>query len=77
MLTDLTIRQMKTTGGQQEQAVGGVAGLTIRTNQGGTKTFFLAFRVPATGKTARMRLGEYHPKHFTLERARSWGGYTR
>ena len=55
MLTDLTIRQIKPAGHQQEMAVGGVAGLTIRTNQAGTKTFFLAFRVPPTGRSARMR----------------------
>jgi integrase len=77
MLTDLAIRQIKSRGSQQEQAVGGVAGLTIRINQAGRKTFFLAFRAPATGKAARMRLGEYNSKHFSLERARELGRFYR
>ena len=77
MLTDLTIRQMKAAGRQRELAAGGVAGLTIRINQTGTKTFFLAFRAPPSGRSARMRLGEYSPKHLPLERAREMGRFYR
>lgn len=70
MLTDLLIRSLKPTGQQREVAAGGVAGLTLRIGQAGSKVFFLTFRAPATGRQARLRLGEYDPKHFGLAAAR-------
>jgi integrase len=78
MLTDLQIRNMKTTGGQREIADrGDVAGLTLRINQAGTKTFFLIYRTPGTGKQARLRMGEYDPNHFPLSKVRELGRFYR
>lgn len=78
MLTDLQIRNMRPTGGQREIADrGDVAGLTLRINQAGTKTFFLTYRTPGTGKQARLRMGEYDPDHFPLSQVRELGRFYR
>jgi integrase len=78
MLTDLQIRNMKPTGRQREIADrSDVSGLTLRINQAGTKTFFLAYRLPGTGKQARLRIGEYDPEHFPLCKARETGRFYR